>query len=61
MQIHQVAQLTVAGFFGGADRAAAGVVHQRIDAAVPVEHLGDGGADAVGVGDVECQSGDVLG
>ena len=61
MQIHQVAQLAVAGLLGGPDRAAAGVVHQYIDAAVPVEHLGDGGADAVGVGDIERQGADALG
>ncbi len=53
MQVHQVAQLVVGGLFNGADHAAACVVHQYVDPAVAVEDLGDGGLDAVGVGDVE--------
>jgi hypothetical protein len=61
MQIHQVAKLAVAGLLRGTDRAAACVVHQHIDAAMPVEHLGDGGADTVGVRDIERQCGDAFG
>ena len=53
VQVHQVAQLAVAGFFRGADRAAPGVVHQHVDAPVRVDHFADGGMDSVGVGDVD--------
>ena len=59
--MHQVAQLGVGGLLCGADRAAAGVVDQDVDATVSVEHLADGGGDAVGVCDVELQRGDPVG
>ncbi len=61
VQMHQVAQLGVGGLLCGADRAAAGVVDQDVDASVSVEHLADGGGDAVGVCDVELQRGDPVG
>jgi hypothetical protein len=58
MQVHQIAQLIVRGLLDGADDAAARVVHQHVDAAVSVEHLGDCGGDPVWVGDIELQGRD---
>ena len=61
MRLREPAQLVLGGFFDRADEAAACVVDQDVDAAMPEDQVGYDRGDPAAVGDIELDRSDAVG